>query len=107
MRANQLRPDLSARSWNATDLSLLASVEVIGQPGSYSASRRVTIAVRKGRKTAQKSYGLGVLDGKSGRYYVPVWISGPFCEDVVIRASLVGQKEPSTAESKLEFRCAE
>src|SRR5438477_10042733 len=81
-RTNQLISDLSDHSWNQLDLSLLAAVEVVGQPGSNARSRFVRVIVTVGGKIKlRERRGLGVLDVSSGRYYIPVWLSGPFCED--------------------------
>src|ERR1700686_2627316 len=99
-RTNQLISDLSDHSWNQLDLSLLAAVEVVGPPGSHARSRFVRVTVTKGgRIKSQERRGIGVLDEASGRYYIPVWISGPFCENVAIRASIEGQKDPSPVDT--------
>jgi hypothetical protein len=106
--SNRFLEDLSGHSWNQLDLCLLVSVEVAGKPGQHAPSRSVQVTVSQASQPERKqNRRLGPLDKKSGRYYVPVWIPGPFCEDLTVRADLRGQEEPSTVEKTMSFRCGE
>jgi len=100
--------DLSDASWNQVDSSLLATVEVKGEPGSFAKGRAVEITVAKDKKVvASQKTTVGVLDIRSGSFVIPVWIPGPLCENVVIRARLLGQPGGSEVKREVGFACGE
>ena len=91
---------------NELDLSFLVKVEVTGRPGEY-ANRNVEVTVREGNKlTLTRTTMVGIFN-QSGKYYVPVWIYGPLCQPTVIRATMTGQRRPSTITKRLSFQCGE
>jgi hypothetical protein len=94
--------------WNALNLSLLVSIEVSGKRGSYISRRQVEVTAFEGNKLILKRMAeLGVLDDESGKYYVPVWLYGSFCQPVVVKARLVGQQRISTVQRRIDFNCGE
>ena len=107
-QTGQLITDLRDRSWNQIDLSLLAAVEVIGPEQVSTSGPLVEVTIVKGDKVvSRQKMKVGAPHPRSGRYFVPTWITGPFCEDLVIRARLVGQRDESRVEKRFQFRCGE
>ena len=107
-RSDTFSTDLSDASWNQVDSSLLATIEVKGEPGSFAKGRAVEITVAKDQKVvATQKTMVGVLDVRSGSFVVPVWIPGPLCENVVIRARLLGQPGGSEVKREVGFACGE
>lgn len=94
--------------WNEMNLSLFVAVEVSGERGSYISNRKVEVSAFEGKKLILKRVSdLGVIDEATGKYYVPIWLYGPFCQEVVIKARIIGQNEFSTIKRKLNFQCGE
>ena len=94
--------------WNELDLSLLVTVEISGKAGSYSSGRKVEIIAYEGNRVVLKRVvGLGVLSESGGKYYVPVWLYGPFCRQVTVKAKLIGQRQTSALQRKVNFGCGE
>jgi hypothetical protein len=106
--AGEFSDDLSDHSWNQLSLFLLAKIPVSGQPGSAVREGVVEVIVAKGKKVVytQKTAVGGTAEA-SERYVVPVWITGPFCEDLSIQARLLGQLRGSSARKTVRFRCGE
>jgi len=104
----EIRDDRKSEFWNELNLSLFVSVEVSGKAGSYSSDRRVEVtAYEGGRQILRRVARIGVIDENTGKYYVPVWLYGPFCLPVTIRAKLLGQQSTSQLERNLTFECGE
>jgi hypothetical protein len=81
---------------NALNLSFFVVVEVSGKAGSYSPERRVGVTVTAGnRQVIKRVTDVGILNEQTGKYYVPIWIYGSFCENVLIKARLLGQRQAS------------
>jgi hypothetical protein len=94
--------------WNELDLSLLVTVEISGKAGSYSSNRKVEVIAYEGNRVILKRVvGLGVLSESGGKYYVPVWLYGPFCRQVTIKARLIGQRQTSALQRRVNFGCGE
>ena len=118
------RGDLSPNIIGRTDLALwntiigegdaggassatLIVVEVAGAPGSFSASRKVELAVRaSGKETFRRAEALSVLNEK-GRGYVAFWLPGTGCEPLRLSTALIGQPNPSRRTAEIPFRCGE
>lgn len=104
----EVKKDKDADFFNELDLSLFVTVEVSGQPGSISSNRRVEIIAYEGSRVILKRVvRLGVISESTGKYYVPVWLYSPFCQQVTIKARLIGQRQISTLQRKLDFLCGE
>jgi len=104
----EIKTDTDFSGWNEMNLSLFVTVEVSGQAGSYVSKRNVQIVAYEGRRVIVKRVGnLGVIDGSSGKYYIPVWLYGPFCQPITIKARITGQKGSVTLQRKLDFQCGE
>lgn len=104
----EIKNDREYWGLNQLDLSLFATVEVSGRKGSYSPKRKVEITTYKGGRLFQKRVAdLGVLDEGTGKYFVPLWLYGPFCEKITIKARLLGQAQASTLQRTLSFDCGE
>lgn len=94
--------------WNELDLSVLMTIEISGKAGSYSSGRKVEIIAYEGNRVILKRVvGLGVLSESAGKYYVPVWLYGPFCRQVTVKAKLIGQRQTSSLQRKVNFGCGE
>ena len=92
---------------NELSKSLFVVVEVSGKEGEYAAGRKVTITVTQGKKPkASRSEELGLI-GTGGRFYIPIFLHAPMCDDIVITARLTGQRTPSTLTRKIQFDCGE
>jgi len=105
---DEIKTDKDADFWNDLDLSLFATIEVTGKPGSYTPNRKVEIVAYAGNRLLLKRVAeLGVIGESTGKYYVPVWLYGSFCQPVTIRARLIGQKPTPTLQRKLTFMCGE
>ena len=111
-RTNSFLPEITNdrdfSAWNELNLSLFVTIQVTGRVGSYSPKRKVEItAYKDGRVFLKRISELGVLDEGTGKYYIPVWLYGPFCRKVTIKARLVGQQEGSSLQRTLDFQCGE
>jgi hypothetical protein len=96
----QLIDDLSDHGWNQLDFSILAKVE-LGGPASGPV--RLDVTVLNGKELVLKRRLQTLVD--SPRRFVPVWVDGPFCEDVTIHVQLVGTEQK--LEKQQAFRCGE
>lgn len=104
----EIKNDREYWSLNELDLSLFVTIEVTGRKGSYSPKRKVEITAYKGGRLFQKRVAdLGVLDEATGKYFVPLWLYGPFCQKITIKARLLGQPQSSTLQRTLSFNCGE
>lgn len=104
----EIKNDREYWSLNELDLSLFVTIEVTGSKGSYSPKRKVEITAYKDGRLFQKRVGdLGVLNDGSGKYFVPLWLYGPFCEKLTIKARLLGQAKASSLQRTLSFNCGE
>ena len=109
VRTGDFSDDLSDHSWNQMDLCLLATVPIRAESGSVIRGQVVKVTVAKGKKVFLKQTTLADTEADtSPRFVVPVWIVGPFCEDLSIQASIFGQSgESAKAKEVLQFRCGE
>src|SRR6266851_4357398 len=93
----EIKKDSDFSGWNDLNLSLFVTIQVTGRAGSYSSKRKVEItAYENGRLILKRLSKLGVLDEDTGKYYIPVWLYGPFCRKVTIKARLIGQPQSSS-----------
>lgn len=106
---NTLKEIETDNFFNEVDLEYLVKVEVSGKGGSIATPlRSVEIIVFEGKKQSQKKVtAIGILN-EQGKYYVPLWMSGQYCnEEVTIQARLLGQQQPSLIKKTLSFQCGE
>lgn len=104
----EIKNDREYWGLNELDLSLFVTIEVSGRKGSYSPKRKVEItAYRAGRVFQKRVADLGVLDEDKGKYFVPLWLYGPFCQKITIKARLLGQPQSSALQRTLSFDCGE
>ncbi|HKQ51741.1 MAG TPA: hypothetical protein VJT74_05185 [Pyrinomonadaceae bacterium] len=92
--------------FNDLNLSFLVKVEVTGKAGEYS-NRMVQVTVSQGRKQLVNRTAMVGIYNDAGKFTVPVWIYGPICQDTTIRATLTGQRRPSTITKTLRANCGE
>lgn len=105
---DEIKKDRDFSAWNELNLSLFVTVQVTGRAGSYSSKRKVEITAYDDRHVILKRVSdLGVLDEDTGKYYIPVWLYGPFCREVTIKARLLGQSQGSSLQRNLDFQCGE
>lgn len=73
---------------NDTDSSLLLSVRLRGEPGSYSRRHRLRLVARIGSEVVMdRDFPIGSFNA-TGEYTIPVFVNGPFCAPVEARATL-------------------
>jgi hypothetical protein len=92
--------------FNDLDTSLLVKVEVSGKAGEYS-DRNVEITARQGNKLILTRNAMVGIYNESGKYYVTAWIPNPLCQDTIIQARLLGQRQPSIIKKTVTANCGE
>lgn len=92
--------------FNDLDISLLVKVEVSGKAGEYS-DRNVEITARQGNKVILNRNAMVGIYNENGKYYVTAWIPNPLCQDTVIQARLLGQRQPSIIKKTIGANCGE
>ena len=92
--------------FNDLDTSLLVKVEVSGKAGEY-ADRNVEITARQGRKVILTRNAMVGIFNENGKYYVTAWIYNPLCQDTIIQARLLGQRQPSVIRKTITANCGE
>jgi hypothetical protein len=92
--------------FNDLDISLLVKVEVSGKAGEYS-DRNVEIIARQGNKVILSRTAMVGIFNENGKYYVTAWINNPLCQDTVIQARLLGQRQPSVIKKTVTANCGE
>ena len=94
--------------WNDLKLSLLATIEISGDPYYSGADRYVEVTAYEGKKLIQKNkYRIGIINYKTKAYYIPAWVYGPFCESVTIKAKIIGQNQGELIKKVVRFACGE
>lgn len=92
--------------WNALGTSVIVSIVVSAKTNAYVSGRKVEVKVYEGKRLIQAHIGeVGYL--RSGTFYVPTMLYGPFCAPLSIRARLTGQPQVSTMSKTLNFACGE
>jgi hypothetical protein len=92
--------------FNDLDTSLLVKVEVSGKAGEYS-DRSVEITARQGTKVILNRNAMVGIFNENGKYYVTAWINNPLCQDTIIQARLLGQRQPSVIRKTVGANCGE
>jgi hypothetical protein len=92
--------------FNDLDISLLVKVEVSGKAGEYS-DRNLEITVRQGNKVILTRNAMVGIYNENGKYYVTAWINNPLCQDTIIQARLLGQRQPSIIKKTIGANCGE
>jgi hypothetical protein len=92
---------------NDLSVSLLATVELSGPAGEFAENRRVSIRVTEGKKVKLTRLGYPGVFSETGKFYVPVFIYGPLCDDVKITATMTGQTKKSSRTRTVYFHCGE
>ena len=92
--------------WNALGTSVIVSVVVSAKRDTYVPGRKVEVKVYEGKKLIQTHNGnVGYI--RSGTYYVPTMLYGPFCQPLTIKARITGQRQVSIISKTLNFACGE
>ncbi|HJU53068.1 MAG TPA: hypothetical protein VJ715_00805 [Pyrinomonadaceae bacterium] len=92
--------------FNDLHLSFLVKIEVTGKAGEFS-NRSVQISVRQGNKQTLSRTAMVGIYNEAGKYFVPVWIYGPICQETTIQATLTGQPQRSTLKKTIRANCGE
>lgn len=92
--------------FNDLHLSFLVKIEVTGKAGEFS-NRSVQVSVRQGNKQTLSRTAMVGIYNEAGKYFVPVWIYGPICQETTIQATLTGQRQPSTLKKTIRANCGE
>ena len=92
--------------FNDLDTSLLVKVEVTGKAGEFS-DRNVEITARQGGKVVLTRNAMVGIYNSNGKYYVTAWINNPVCQDTIIQARLLGQRQPSVIKKTIGANCGE
>jgi hypothetical protein len=98
--------DTDSSLFNDLDVSLLVKVEVSGKAGEYS-DRNVEITARQGNRVVLNRTAMVGIYNENGKYYVTAWINNPICQDTVIQARLLGQRQPSLIRKTVRANCGE
>ena len=86
----------------------LITVEIAGEAGSFEVGRKLEITVTEGKKAKGRKLEQIGLIGDDGKFYLPLWIDEPFCDDVKITARITGQKKIASITRILTmFQCGE
>ena len=93
--------------FNDLAISLLVTVEISGQAGSFEEGRNIEVIVTEGKKQKAKKLEQIGLIGEGGKFYVPVWLDAAMCDEVTIKARITGQKTLSNLSRKVSFMCGE
>lgn len=102
-----LAPDGNGGYFNDLSKSILALIEITGPAGEYAPGRNVSIRVTEGKKVKLTRIANPGVINENGKFYVPVWLYGPMCDQVTITASITGQTQKSSMKRKLDFLCGE
>ena len=87
--------------------SVLVTVEIAGEAGSWEDGRRVELVARTDeREILRHAAELHVMSVQ-GRTYAGFWLDGVGCEPVRLQARLTGQQRPSTRTAEIPFECGE
>lgn len=98
----------SERSFfNDLAISLFVTIEISGKAGTFEAGRKVEVTVTEGKKSKTKKLEQVGLIGDGGKFYFPVFLEAPMCDEVKITARLVGQKTASSLTRTVPFMCGE
>ena len=103
------RDVVTPETWFGNDLSvsLLATIELSGTAGEFAENRRVSIRVTEGKKVKLTRLGYPGVFSETGKFYVPVFIYGPLCDDVKITATMTGQTKKSSRTRTVNVHCGE
>jgi hypothetical protein len=93
---------------NELSKSLFVTIEVSGKKDTENyPGRQLEVTVMEGKKLKTKRTELiGILNDE-GKFYVPVFLYSAMCDEVTIKARIIGQKTPATISRKLSFQCGE
>ena len=92
---------------NDFSTSLLVTIELSGEPGSIVTRRNVRVTVTEGRKVTFTRLAIPGILNQAGKYYIPLWVYGPICDNLKIRAAVTGQTTISTLSRTVNAHCGE
>lgn len=94
--------------FNDLDTSLIIEIEVSGITDSENyPARQLEVTVTEGKKVKSKTTGMIGILNENGKYYAPVFLARPMCDEIKITARIIGQKTPATITRKISFQCGE
>lgn len=103
----EITPTDERSFFNEISLRFLVTVEVTGEKGTFEAGREIEIIVMEGKKQRAKKIEQIGLIADNGKFYIPLWIDNPLCDETTFTARIVGQKPVSTMKRKASFMCGE
>ncbi|MBV9216588.1 MAG: hypothetical protein JO053_10450 [Acidobacteria bacterium] len=92
---------------NDLSLSFFATIEISGEKGEYVPNRMVRVNVTEGKKEKLSRVAMPGILNDNGKYYIPIWIYGPVCDNLKITASVTGQTKVSTLSRSFSAYCGE
>ena len=92
---------------NDVSTSLLVTVELSGDPGSIEMKRNVRLTVTEGRKVISSRLAIPGILNSDGKYFIPLMVYGPLCDNIRIKATVTGQTTLSTMSRTVNAHCGE
>jgi hypothetical protein len=93
--------------FNRLDVGLFVTFEISGSKDSFEAGRKIQVTVLEGKSVKlSKLMQVGYM-GDNAKTFYGVWLAPSMCSDVIIKASLTGQKTVSKMSKKIPFLCGE
>ena len=92
---------------NDFSTSLLVTVELSGDPGSIEMRRNVRLTVTEGRKVISSRLAIPGILNSDGKYFIPLMVYGPLCDNIRIKATVTGQTTLSTMSRTVNAHCGE
>ncbi|HQU85145.1 MAG TPA: hypothetical protein PKY59_18540 [Pyrinomonadaceae bacterium] len=93
--------------FNDLGTALFVTVEISGKAGDYEGKRSLEVTVLEGKKVKLKKVLMSGILNENGKFYFPVFLEAPMCDEITIIAKIIGQKTPSTMKKKVSFLCGE
>lgn len=87
--------------------SVLVTVEVAGEEGSWEEGRGVELVARTDEhEILRHALELNVMND-AGRTFVGFWLDGTGCDAIRLQARITGQRNPSARTAEIPFECGE
>lgn len=87
--------------------TVMAIVEVKGEPGSFAGKRKIQFVAEEGRRIVLKqTVSIGLMS-EEGKYYEAFILNDVGCSPLKMTARILGQSKISKKESIIDFQCGE
>ncbi len=97
----------NVRTGEGQATATLVVIEITGQPATYAPTRKIAFTATAARRALlTKTLELGRL-GEDGKFHTAFWLYNTGCTPIMLTARIVGQREDSTVQKTLNFRCGD